>query len=38
MVVGALMRELSEGDSRFFDLVRDKIVVWEHQANENPPS
>lgn len=28
MVAGALMRELSEGDSRFFDLVRDRVIVW----------
>ncbi|MFQ5859327.1 MAG: DUF3800 domain-containing protein [Anaerolineae bacterium] len=38
MVVGALMRELSEGDSSFFDLVRDKVVVWEFQTNKNLPS
>lgn len=38
MVVGALMRELSEGDSSFFDLARDKVGVWDYQTNENLPS
>jgi hypothetical protein len=28
MVAGALMREVNDGDSRFFDLVRDKVTVW----------
>jgi len=32
MVVGALMRELSEGDNSFFDLVRDKVMVWEYES------
>ncbi len=38
MVVGALMRELSKGDSDFFDLIRDKVIVWRYQANKNPSS
>jgi len=28
MVLGALMRETNAGDGRFFNPVRDKIVVW----------
>jgi hypothetical protein len=28
MVAGALMREITGGDSRFFDLVRGKVTVW----------
>jgi hypothetical protein len=28
MVVGALMREIHGGDTRFFDLMRDKVIVW----------
>ncbi len=28
MVAGALMREISDGDRRFFDLVREKVTVW----------
>lgn len=28
MVTGALMREINDGDSRFFDLVRNEVTVW----------
>lgn len=32
MVASALMREVSQGDSRFFDLVRGKVQSW-HKKN-----
>jgi len=38
MVAGALMRAVSASDRSFFDLVHDKITVWQYQPDENPPN
>jgi hypothetical protein len=38
MIGGAIFRELTEGDSSFLDLVRNKVRVWRFEVKENPPS
>ncbi|MBU0511714.1 MAG: DUF3800 domain-containing protein [Chloroflexi bacterium] len=38
MVAGAMMRAWRGGDNSYFDLVRDKVIIWEYPGNENPPS
>ena len=38
MIAGAVFRGVTTGDHSFYLPIRDRLILWEYSAKENPPS